>query len=164
MLKITMIVLALVSISVGIPAVQAQHDHQHDGHDHHAIHVEHAVHGEHATHGVHNGIHLPADATLKEWGFDQDLIDELRKLEVRYESQATDLRAELESAEEELERLHGTEQVRETTMHAAIDRYFEAKADLLKLHATAAVEARDVMGEELFRKIFDAHQPHQHQK
>jgi len=158
MLKRIMIALALLSLGVGVPSAFAQHGHGHHGHDSHSAHGHDMMHDGHETHGVHFGIHLPSDAELQEWGFSDRLIEELRDLEERYEREFKNLEADFERAEQELESLHDTEQVRESTMHAAIDRYFEAKADLLKLQATAAVEARDVMGEENFRRIFEAHQ------
>jgi len=161
MFKKTLIILALLSFGISVPMVLAQHGHaphaEKVGHAPHAPHADHSLHGEHATHGGHNGIHLPSDEQLKEWGADQKMIDELHGLERKYEDESIDLNAALERAELDLERLHEDRNVSEASLHSAIDRYFAAKADLLKLHATAAVEARETMGEELFEKIRDAH-------
>jgi len=170
MMKRTTIALALSTLCLTAPAALAQHHHGHDGHHghqtihaqhiphaQHVPHAEHAEHAEHATHGVYNGVHLPNHETLKEWGFDDELIEELRDLEKGFEDRSSDLRGELDEASKDLQRLNGDARASESTMHGAIERYFEAKADLLKLQATAAVNARRVMGEERFAKIVDAH-------
>lgn len=155
MFKTTLIVLALMSLGAGTPLALAQHDH--DSLDHHSVESNHSLHGEHAAHGAHNGIHLPSDEVLKEWGCDEEMVIELHKLEDKFEKKSTDLKVALEKAELELERAHMDESVSEATLHAAINRYFEAKSDLMKLHATAAVQAREIMGDELFKKILEAH-------
>jgi len=161
MMKRTTIALVLSTLCLTAPAALAQHHHGHCGHHGHqtihAEHVPHAEHAEHATHGVYNGVHLPNHETLEEWGFDDELIEELRDLEKRFEDQSSDLRGEIDEASKDLQRLNGDARASESTMHGAIERYFEAKADLLKLQATAAVNARRVMGEERFAKIVDAH-------
>ena len=133
----------------------AQHGHGSLGHD--SVDSNHSLHGEHAAHGAHNGIHLPSDEVLKEWGCDEEMVNALHKLEDKFENESTDLNVALEKAELELEQAHNDESVSESTLHAAIDRFFEAKSDLMKLHATAAVQAREIMGEELFNKIREAH-------
>jgi hypothetical protein len=155
MIKKTLIILALLSLGAGVPAALAQHGHS----SHHSLphHENHAIHNEHVTHGVHNGIHLPSDEMLKEWGCDKAMIKTLRGLQLKLEEDSTDLQVALKKAEEALEEAHKDENVSERTLHSAIDELYEAKADLLKRQATAAVEAREIMGEELFGKIHEAH-------
>jgi hypothetical protein len=155
MFKTTLILLALIALGAGAPMALGQHGHGHSGHQSHDI--NHTLHEDHATHGIHNGIHLPSDEVLIEWGCDEEMVNALHKLEDQFEDKSTDLKVALEKAELELERAHGNESVSESTLHAAIDRFFEAKSDLMKLHATAAVQAREIMGEELFKKIHDSH-------
>jgi hypothetical protein len=155
MFKTTLIFLALIALGAGAPMALAQHGHGHSGHQSHDI--NHTLHEDHATHGIHNGIHLPSDEVLIEWGCDEEMVKSLRNLEDQFEKKSIDLKVALEKAELELERAHENESVSETTLHSDIDGFFEAKSDLLKLHATAAVQAREIMGEELFQKIHEAH-------
>ncbi len=61
-------------------------------------------------------------------------------------------------AERNLERAHEDEKISDKEMHSAIDDFFQAKSDLLKLRATAAVQARETMGAEIFGKIHEGHQ------
>ena len=145
----------MIPFGAGAPLALAQHGHDSLGHD--SVDSNHSLHGEHAAHGAHNGIHLPSDEVLKEWGCDEEMVNALHKLEDKFENESTDLNVALEKAELELERAHNDESVSETTLLEAIDRFFEAKSDLMKLHATAAVQAREIMGEELFNKIREAH-------
>ena len=155
MFKTTLIFLALIPLGAGAPLALAQHGHGSQGH--HSVDSNHSLHGEHAAHGAHNGIHLPSDEVLIEWGCDEEMVIALHKLEDNFEKKSTDLEVALEKAELELERAHMDESVSEATLHVAINRFFEAKSDLMKLHATAAVQAREIMGEELFKKIREAH-------
>jgi len=158
MFKTTMIILATVSLITGASHAYAnQGHHGHGGHRGIIHHSSHAMHEEHASHGIHNGIHLPEDKMLKEWGFDNELIQTLRELQKKFESEAIDLEADLKKAELELSQAHKNKNVKESTLHKAIDEFFAAKADLMKLHATAGIEGRQTMGEELFDKIREAH-------
>ena len=59
--------------------------------------------------------------------------------------------------EKEMERVHEDEGVKEADLYAAIEGYFGAKVDLMKLYATAAVQAREIMGEDLFKKVHETH-------
>jgi HD-like signal output (HDOD) protein len=154
MLKKTMIILALLSFGcVGSQAL-AQH-----GHHGHAPHHEtsHTLHDNHALHGAFDGVHLPSDEMLKQWGFDDELIKTLRELKLKYETKSIDLEADLKKAKLELKQAHEDSQVNKSTMLGAIDGFYKAQAALMKLQVTAAFEARDIMGEELFEKIREAH-------
>ena len=155
MFKTTLTVLTLIPLCAGTPLALAQHGH--DSLDHHSVESNHSFHGEHAAHGAHNGIHLPSDEVLKEWGCDEEMVIALHKLEDNYEKKSADLKVALEKAELELELAHMDESVSEATLHASINQFFEAKSDLMKLYTTAAVQAREIMGEELFKKIIEAH-------
>jgi len=155
MLQRTLITLALLSLVIGIPAAMAQHGH---GHSNHAGSVKHMEHSEHAVHGMGVGMHLPTDEVLTDWGCDKALINSLHKLETRFDEQAVDLHAALEQAEYGLQKAHEDKGITKSAMHTAIDDFFEAKADLMKLHATAADAARETMGMEIYGKIHEAHQ------
>jgi len=90
-------------------------------------------------------------------GADDKMIAALRDLELRFEEKAIDLKASVEKAELELVRAHENKDVQEKDLYAAIDKVYKAKADLMKLHVTAMVEAREVMGQDLFTKILETH-------
>lgn len=153
-------VLVLLSLLACVPSVYAQHGHGHDLHKEIPAHSNHTLHGEHATHGFHNGIHLPSDAEMEKLGFDAKMIKMLHGLQEKYEDQSKALVEAVKLAEKGLMAAHDDEQVKEKTLHQAIDQYFESKGDLMKLHATAAVEAHEVMGDDLFQKIKKAHSDH----
>ena len=158
MFKKILLILALLSLCTGVPMVLAQSVHG-SHHGSHSSHEEnHTLHAEHGSHGIHNGIHLPSDEMLAEWGCDPAMIKTLRAMKEKYEDQSIDLEANLKRAERNLERAHEDEKVSEKELHSAIDGFYQAKADLLKLQATAAVQARETMGEEIFGKIHEAHQ------
>ncbi len=158
MFKKTMIILATVFLISGGSNALANHGHHgHGGHGENLHHGSHAMHEEHAAHGIHNGIHLPGDKVMKEWGFDEELIETLHNLQSKFDSEAIDLEADLKKAELELNQAHQNDRVKESELHKAIDKFFEAKADLMKLYATAGIEGRKAMGEENFNKIREAH-------
>ena len=151
----TITILALLSMLIGAPTAVAEHDHQ--WHDSHGGHSEHAVHSEHATHGVYNGIHLPSDQYLADGGCSEQEIKSLHELHERLAKDSVDREKDLAEAEENMIKTRSGTQVSESALHDAIEDYFTAKSDLMKLRATAAVEARKIMGDERFEKIADSH-------
>jgi hypothetical protein len=155
MFSTTIITLAVLSLLIGAPIAVAEHDHK--WHDSHGGHSEHAVHSEHATHSVYNGIHLPSDQFLADGGCSEQEIKSLHKLHERLAKDSADREKTLAEAEEKMIKTRDSARVSESVLHDAIEDYFTAKSDLMKLRATAAVEARKIMGDELFEKIAASH-------
>jgi hypothetical protein len=161
MLRTTITLLALTALMIGVPVALAQHGHgghdSHGWHCNHDVHFAHAMHGEHALHGVYSGVHLSSDEDLAELGCSPKMIKTLHALHERFADESAALEAALKEYESKLEKIHGNDQASESALHGAIDDYFTAKSDLMKLRATAAVEARETMGDDLFGKIHDSH-------
>ena len=151
----TITILALLSLMIGAPIAVAEHDHK--WHDSHGGHSEHVVDNDHTTHGVYDGVHLPSDQYLADEGCSEQKIKSLRKLETRLAKDSIDRVTALAEAKAKMIETRSGTQVSELALHDAIEDYFTAKSDLMKFRATAALEAREVMGDELFEKIAASH-------
>ncbi len=157
----TITALALLSLLIGTPVVKAEHDHKchdsHGEHSDHALHSDHTLHNEHATHGVYSGVHFPSDEYLAEGGCSEQEIKSLNELRERLAKDSVAYEESLAEVEAKMIATRNDPQASESDVHDAIEAYNTAKSDLMKLGATAAVQARKIMGDELFEKIAASH-------
>ncbi len=117
----------------------------------HGKHHEHGGKHEHA-HGDHHGHHSTQDA-LKKAGATDEQLKQLTDLHHRLQLAQIELDAAVAKAELQLRIAMHDEKATETSVSAAVDAVFAARAKRAKSRVTALFRAKQILGKKAFAKV-----------
>ena len=95
----------------------------------------------------------PSPERLKEAGATDEQIAQLKKVQEEQQLKQVDLKATAEKAQIQLRQLISSEKPDKDAIFAAVDKTTTAKAALMKSGISARLKAREILGEEIAKKL-----------
>jgi Spy/CpxP family protein refolding chaperone len=95
----------------------------------------------------------PNPERLKEAGATDEQLEQLKKIQEQQQLKQVDLKADAEKAQIELKQLISSENASEKDVLKAVDALTEAKAAIMKQGISARFKAREILGDEISKKL-----------
>ncbi|MDA3925374.1 MAG: periplasmic heavy metal sensor [Kiritimatiellae bacterium] len=106
--------------------------------------------GERGPHGQRQG---PSPERLKEAGATDEQIAQIKKIKEEQELKQVDLKATAEKTQIQMKQLMSSEKPDKDAIFAAVDKASAAKAALMKSGIAARFKAREILGDEVTKKL-----------